>query len=70
MDSRFFENLALYGGEIRVDYNDTLTLSEVRKKLSDMQLPREIKLWADSPVDVYYKITVHPRRPSRLMEAA
>ncbi len=53
--------LSRYGGEIRVDINDREYLNECRRVLSAWHLGREVKIMADSPVNVYFLIKVHAR---------
>lgn len=68
-DDKTYEELARFGGFLKVYLEDHKGYKEVERRLSDLRLPRSIKIKADSPVEVYHLFEVKAR-PEALWELA
>lgn len=64
-----YENLARFGGTLKIYFGDNEGYKEVERRLSALRLPRSVKVMADSPVEVYHLFEVKAR-PEALWELA
>ena len=64
-----YENLARFGGTLKIYFGDNEGYKEVERRLTALRLPRSVSIKADSPVEVYHLFTVRPR-PESLWELA
>ena len=66
-DDKTYRDLAINGGPLPVEIDDHRGFQEVERRLTELRLPRSVKVVAESPVKVYHLFTVRPR-PEALWE--